>query len=319
MSVMETERVDAGSAASREAARQGARLRARSQRRYFTLFVFPAVALFVLVLIGPTVFSVGVSLFQWNGLTSPEWRGLRNYEILFRDPTFMRALINTLVILFAGGAIIFVIGFFFASFIRTMRGRNFIRAVLFFPFIASPIALSIVWGVLFQYRGIVNNLLRDFGIGPVEWLSHENIFKMAVIGTVWVSGGLYITILLAGMDQIPRSYYEVADLEGANAFQRFRYVTLPLSWDVASVAAILWTIEALKLFDFLFAFGGATATMPPVEIWNSSLFVYGQTFGDQVPSYRFGYASASAVLMLLLFGIIIVLLRRLMRREPIEL
>jgi len=223
------------------------------------------------------------------------------------------------VILFAGGAIIFVAGFFFASFIRTMRGRNFIRAVLFFPFIASPIALSIVWGVLFQYRGIVNNILGDFGVGPVEWLAQENIFKMAVIGTIWVSGGLYVTILLAGMDQIPRSYYEVADLEGANAFQRFRYVTLPLSWDVASVAAILWTIEALKLFDFLFAFGGATSTMPPVEIWNSALFVYGQTFGDQVPSYRFGYASASAVLMLLLFGIIIVLLRRLTRREPIEL
>jgi len=318
MSVMESDRVEVAEE-RREAARNGARLRARSQRRYFTLFVFPAVALFVLVLIGPTVFSVGVSLFQWNGLTPPEWRGLRNYEILFKDPIFIRSLINTLVILFVGGAIIFVIGFFFASFIRTMRGRNFIRAVLFFPFIASPIALSIVWGVLFQYRGIVNNLLRDAGIEPIEWLSHENMFKMAVIGTVWVSGGLYITILLAGMDQIPRSYYEVADLEGANAFQRFRYVTLPLSWDVASVAAILWTIEALKLFDFLFAFGGATATMPPAEIWNSSLFVYGQTFGDQVPSYRFGYASASAVLMLLLFGIIIVLLRRLMRREPIEL
>ncbi|PZQ91603.1 MAG: sugar ABC transporter permease [Leifsonia xyli] len=319
MSVIESEQIEAEESSRYEAPRNARKHRARAQNGYFALFVFPAVALFLLVLIGPIVFSVGVSLFQWNGLTSPEWRGLRNYEILFRDPTFIRSLINTLVILFVGGAIIFVVGFFFASFIRTMRGRNFIRAVLFFPFVASPIALSIVWGVLFQYRGIVNNMLADFGIAPIEWLSQENIFKMAVIGTVWVSGGLYVTILLAGMDQIPRSYYEVADLEGANAFQRFRYVTLPLSWDVASVAAILWTIEALKLFDFLFAFGGATSTMPPVEIWNSALFVYGQTFGDQVPSYRFGYASASAVVMLVLFGIIIVLLRRVMRRDPIEL
>lgn len=68
------------------------------------------------------------------------------------------------MILFVGGAVIFVVGFFFAAFIRTMRGRNFIRAVLFFPFIASPIALSIVWGVLFQYRGIVNTLLGNVGI-----------------------------------------------------------------------------------------------------------------------------------------------------------
>src|SRR6218665_2469824 len=168
MSVMEAERVEV-TAASGEAARNGAKLRARSQRRYFTLFVLPAVALFALVMIGPTLFSVGVSLFQWNGLTSPEWRGLRNYEILLKDPVFIRSLLNTLVILFVGGAIIFVIGFFFASFIRTMRGRNFIRTVLFFPFVASPIALSIVWGVLFQYRGIVNSLLRDIGIAPVEW------------------------------------------------------------------------------------------------------------------------------------------------------
>lgn len=319
MSVLESERVDVDASVSTEPARAEAKAQRRSQRRYFALFVLPAVVLYVLVLIGPTVFSIGVSLFQWNGLTPPEWRGLRNYEILFRDPTFIRSLVNTLLILFVGGGVIFVVGFFFAAFIRSMRGRNFIRAVLFFPFIASPIALSIVWGVLFQYRGIVNTLLGNIGIEPIEWLSSENIFKMAVAGTIWVSAGLYITILLAGIDQIPASYYEVAELEGANAFQRFKYVTLPLSWDVASVAAILWTIEALKLFDFLFAFGGATTTMPPVEIWNSALFVYGQTFGDQVPAYRFGYASASAVLMLLLFGVIVVLLRRILRREPIEL
>lgn len=318
MSVLEAQPGEAA-IAKPETVRHGTKLRARSQRRYFAMFVTPAVALFALILIAPTVFSVGISLFQWNGLTPPEWRGFRNYEILFQDPTFIRSLINTLIILFAGGAIIFVVGFFFASFIRTMRGRGFIRAVLFFPFIASPIALSIVWGVLFQYRGIVNGFLSEFGLDTVEWLSHENIFKMAVIGTVWVSGGLYITILLAGIDQIPRSYYEVADLEGANAFQRFKYVTLPLSWDVSSVAAILWTIEALKLFDFLFAFGGATASMPPAEIWNSPLFVYGQTFGGQVPSYRFGYASASAVVMLALFGLLVLLLRRVMRRDPIEL
>lgn len=316
MSAVETAH---GDVATGDSPRSGARIRLRNQRYYFALFVLPAVLLYLFVLIGPTLFSVGVSLFQWNGLTPPEWRGFRNYEILFRDPTFLRSLINTMVILFAGGAIIFGAGFFFATFIRTMRGRSFIRAVLFFPFIASPIALSIVWGVLFQYRGIVNNFLGGLGIGPVEWLSSENIFKMAVAGTIWVSAGLYVTILLAGIDQIPSTYYEVAALEGANAFQRFRYVTLPLSWDVAAAAATLWTIEALKLFDFLFAFGGATTTMPPVEIWNSALFVYGQTFGDQVPAYRFGYASASAVLMLVLFGLIVVLLRRLLRREPIEL
>ncbi|GAA2461525.1 carbohydrate ABC transporter permease [Agromyces soli] len=319
MSVLESERVGTDADAPGRTARTAATPRQRSQRNWFILFVLPAVLLYALVLIGPTVFSIGVSLFQWNGLTPPEWRGLRNYEILFRDPVFLRSLVNTLVILFVGGAVIFVVGFFFAAFIRTMRGRNFIRSALFFPFIASPIALSIVWGVLFQYRGIVNTLLGELGIEPLEWLSSENIFKMAVTGTIWVSAGLYLTILLAGIDQIPPMYYEVAELEGASAFQRFRYVTLPLSWDVASVAAILWTIEALKLFDFLFAFGGATTTMPPVEIWNSSLFVYGQTFGDQVPAYRFGYASASAVLMLLLFGVIVVLLRRILRREPIEL
>lgn len=95
VSVLESERVESDAEAPRRAARTEVKPRQRSQRNWFVLFVLPAVVLYALVLIGPTVFSIGVSLFQWNGLTPPEWRGLRNYEILFRDPVFLRSLVNT--------------------------------------------------------------------------------------------------------------------------------------------------------------------------------------------------------------------------------
>jgi raffinose/stachyose/melibiose transport system permease protein len=149
-------------------------------------------------------------------------------------------------------------------------------------------------------------------------LSSRNIFKVILVGLAYINLGLYVTIILAGVDRIPKYFYEDASLAGANAIQRFRHITLPLSWDVVSVAAILWTINSLKLFEFIFAFGGSTTELPSPSVWNSALFVYGETFGGQVPSYSFGYASASAVFMLVVVGCLVVLLRRLMRRDAIQ-
>lgn len=291
----------------------------RRRRRLFVPFVLPALILHVVFVMGPTVAAFWISLHRWTGIGPMEWRGLGNYGVLLRDPTFHTAFVNTLLILLGVGGAVFIVSFAITMLIRDMRGRSVVRSVLFFPHIVSAIVLSIAWGFLFQYDGVVNKVLgRLFGAEPIQWLSSENLLTMILVGMVWLSTGLYVTIILAGVDRIPSYFYEDSAIGGANAFQRLRNVTLPLAWDVIGVAAVFWTISSLKLFEFIYAFGGTSNDMPPTAVWNSALFVYGESFGGRSPSYQFGYASASAMLMLLLFAVLVVLLRRVVQREAVE-
>jgi raffinose/stachyose/melibiose transport system permease protein len=291
----------------------------RDRRKLYIPFLVPALLLYLAFVIAPSVAALWISFHRWDGVGDMQWRGLGNYVALLSDTTFHTALWNTLVILVVAGAGIFVVSFAITMLIREMRGRKFVRSVLFFPHIVSAIVLSIVWGFLFQYNGVVNAVLGAlFGAGPIPWLDDTNLFPMILLGTVWLSTGLYVTIILAGVDRIPAYFYEDALLAGANAFQRLRHVTLPLSWDVITVAATFWTISSLKIFEFIYAFGGTTADLPPPAVWNSALFVYGESFGGRSPSYLFGYASASAMLMLALFSVLVVVLRRVLRRDPVE-
>ncbi|MDF1602619.1 sugar ABC transporter permease [Nocardioides sp. YIM 152315] len=290
----------------------------RDRRRLFLPFVLPALVLYLVFFIGPALAAVWISFTRWNGSTDAEWVGTRNYEVLVDDPVFHTAFVNTLLILVVVGVVVFVIAFGLTMVLREMRGRNAVRSILFTPYMVSAIVLSILWGFIFQYDGLVNSLLEAFGMEPVKWLSAGNLMPMILLGMVWINVGLYAMIILAAVDRIPNQYYEDAALAGTNSLQRFFYVTLPMTWDVVAVAATLWTINSLKIFEFIFAFGGTTTDLPSTDVWNSALFVYGMSFGGRTPAYAFGYASAAAVLMLILFAVFVILLRRIMRREPIE-
>jgi raffinose/stachyose/melibiose transport system permease protein len=288
------------------------------RRRLFYPFVLPALIVYLVFFIGPTLGALWISFTSWSGSGPMTWRGLRNYVVLVQDPVFHTAFFNTLAILVVVGAAVFVVSFLLTMVLRSMAGRRTARSVLFFPYMVSGIALSIIWGFIFQRNGLANIVITGLGGQPVDWLSADHQFSMIMLGLVWINVGLYTTIIMAGVDRIPPYFYEDSSIAGATAFQRFRFVTLPMTWDVVSVAAILWTIDSIKLFEFIFAFGGTTNDMPPTSVWNAALFVYGESFGGRTPVYEFGYASASAMLMLALFGLFVLILRRLMRREAIQ-
>lgn len=290
----------------------------RYKKRMYAPFVVPALIIYAAIMLLPTLVSLWLSFYSWNGLGKREWRGLRNYEVLVQDPAFQVSFLNTIIILVGVGAVVFAVSFVMVAFMRDMRGKSFARSVVFVPFIISPIALSILWGVVFQHDGITNSVLSAIGITGPNWLGGSNAIYIVFVGLAWINIGLYVTIILAGADRVPRDFYDEARLAGASTFQRFRHITLPLSWDVISVAVILWTINSLKMFEFIFAFGGSSGFLPPVKLWNSAVFIYGQTFGGQVPALRFGYASASAVVTLAVFGILVAVLQRAMRRESVR-
>lgn len=291
---------------------------ARRQRRIFGPFLAIPLVLYLVLFVGPTLYSVYAAFTNWDGINTPTWRGTDNFTALFDDPLFIESFWNTLLILVAVGIGIFVLAFSFMLLLREMKGRGFVRGVIFLPHIVSPLVLAIFWGFLLRHDGLLNALIVKFGGEPVAWIGPDSAFLMIMIAMVWISTGFYVAILMAGVDRIPAYFYEDASLAGASSWQKLRHITLPLSWDVIGVAAVLWTISSVKIFDFIYAFGASQGTMPPTYEWNAAVFVYGVTFGGQTPQYRFGYACASAVVMLLLVSGMVALLRRAMRRDAVQ-
>ncbi|MFD7250929.1 carbohydrate ABC transporter permease [Streptomyces sp. NPDC059895] len=303
-----------------DAGRAGARpspLAAR-RRKLFWPLLLPAAAVYVVFFAGPSLYTLWLSLNEWAGAGPMSFVGLDNYRRLLQDPTFHHAFANTLWIILGVGGLTFLVSFGLTMFLRDMKGRKAARSILFFPNIVPSVVLAILWGFLFQSDGLVDAVARLAGVDdPPNWLGQEHLFSVIMIGLVWTSTGFYTTILMAAVDQIPPELYEDCELAGANAPQKFRHVTLPLMWDVVGVCAVLWTISAVKVFEFIYAFAGAAGQMPDTGVWNTALYTYGEAFASGgVP--RYGSASASAVVMLALVGVLVVLIRRVMRRDAVQ-
>jgi raffinose/stachyose/melibiose transport system permease protein len=292
----------AGRAALRPA-RKGAGSLEGQRRRSFWAFVLPALIIYVVFFIAPALVGVWASFTRWAGAgTDMHFIGIENYIRLTRDSYFHTAFLNTLAIV-----------------VRDMRAKVTVRTLLFLPYIISPIVMGIGFGLLLAPKGALNALLRAVGLGvfAIDWLGPDNEFHTIMIGIVWISIGFYLVLLMSGIDRIPPYFYEDAELNGANAFQRFRYVTLPLTWDIVTVAVVLWLIGAIRVFDFVFAFVGI-AGYPPANVATLAIAQYAATTGGPAPAYEMGYGSAMGVFMLILIALLVVAVRRMMRRDALE-
>ncbi|MFI6481782.1 carbohydrate ABC transporter permease [Nonomuraea sp. NPDC050663] len=292
----------------------------RSRQRAFVPMVAPAFAFLLTFVLGPALYAVWISLQETAGYGEARFVGLRNYVRLVGDPIFHQALLNTLKLLVIAGGATFLIGFALTMVLREMRGRLVARNVLFFPNIVSALVPAIVAGFLFNPDGLVNTILRGvFGVeDPPKWLSVDNTFALIMIVAIWAAVGYYTTIIMAAVDRIPRYFYEDCALMGANAWQRMRHVTIPLSWDVFSVCALLWTISSIKVFELVLVFGGGTAGMPPNKTWTVALYSYAATYGGSGSPPQLGMTAASALFSLLIAALIVLLLRRALDREAIQ-
>lgn len=281
--------------------------------------VGPAFLFYTVLFILPAVAAVWISLHKWAGSGPMTFVGLRNYVQVVQDPLFVRAFGNTLLLLIVVGLAIFVLAFAMSLVLRNMRGRGIARSVIFFPHLVNALVFGTLAGFLFNPGGLVNALLRPFGVTePPAWLAQENIFPLIMLTLVLVNTGYYTTILMAGVDRIPPYLYEDCALAGANAWQRLRHLILPLTWDVFGTCAVLWTISSVKIFELIWIFGGSSgAGIPPTSTWTAAVYTYVTAFsGQSIPAY--GAATASAIISLVLVSLLAVLLRRVMHREAIE-
>lgn len=282
-------------------------------------YLLPAVALYLIFFIGPAIYGLWISFHSWSGFTqNMDFIGLKNYTKIFGDPIYWQSFKNMMLILFVGGIFVFLIGLLFTALMsQGMPAKKVVRAIIFFPQIVAPIALAIVWNYLYRFdTGFFNSVFEFIGLEAVNWTSPDNIMMSAVAAIVWYSTGFYAVILLGGVDKIPNTLFESARIEGASTFTIFRKVTLPLIWDVFSIAVILWGINAIRLFDFLFAFGGPE---PPSRMWNTAMYQYILGFGQRTPIYELGYSSAIAITMVIVVFIFVITGRKLFKREIYEL
>lgn len=290
----------------------------RQRRRVFWPFTAPALLFYLVIFIAPIGYAAWTSLYKWDGMGVKQWKGLKNYQTLWQDPTFRTSLTNTLAILLVGGTITFVVSFGLTLVLREMRGRMFARSVIFFPCLVNAMVFGIAAGFLFSPNGPVNTVLKWTGVAtPPKWLATENLFPMIVGTLIWTATGYYTAIIMASVDQIPTYLYEAAELDGAGPWLRFRHVTLPLAWDVISVCAVLWTISSVKIFELILLYGGSSSAQPPLTTWNTAMYVYAEAFPTG-STPRLGLATAAALVSLVMVGVLAGVLRRLMRRGAIE-
>ena len=307
---------------TRGPARRGRATSSLSARRnaLFWPFVLPSLAIYALLMLVPTLFTLWISLNRWRAQGDPmQFVGGGNYTRLVSNEAFRTSFWNTLEILAICGVVIFVLAFAITIAMREMRGRRLAQSMLFFPYLISPVVIAIAFGLVLNPAGLVDTGLKAVHLGFLakEWLSPQHIFLTLVVTIIWVSTGFYVLLLMAGIDRIPRYYYEDTNLAGANAWQTFRHVTLPLNWDVVTVAAVLWVINARQ--DLRDDPGVLQCRgRPRAGVAHPRRPAVLRDRRRPLPGVRHGPGAAIGVVSLLLVAILVVLLRRVMRRERIE-
>ncbi|MEA5108063.1 MAG: sugar ABC transporter permease [Sphaerochaeta associata] len=252
---------------------------------------FIGFAIFTLV---PIVFAVVLAFLRWDGANPIEWAGFSNFTELFDDDQFKAALKNTIV--YTAGTVPFTLlaSLFLAVILNQgIKARNFFRTVSFFPYIASLVAVAAVWNMIFNpSKGPVNMLLYALGFENVPGWAADKDWAMVtiILFSVWKYMGYYMIIYLAGLQGINPELYEAANLDGTNAWQRFRYVTVPQLSATTFFILVMLTIQCFKVYDIVYMVtqaGPGTATLVLVyDIYNKA-FV----------SWNLGSASAVAMVL----------------------
>jgi multiple sugar transport system permease protein len=272
---------------------------ARPKSSYWP-FVVPAVAVVGSVIVFPWAFTVWMSLQEWTVGGARRFTGLSNYMRLVSDERFLTSVGHTLVYTFLAVVLPLIFGTFAALIFNSrLPFRGVLRGVFVMPMMATPVAVALVWTMMFHPQlGVLNYLLSLIGIGPQAWVFNPStVIPSLVLVETWQWTPLVMLIVLGGLAAIPIEPYESAAIDGANVLQRFRYITLPMIAPFLMVAVIIRTIDALKSFDIIYAI---TQGGPGTASETINLYLYSVAFAY----YDVGYGSAIAVVF---FAIVIAL------------
>lgn len=266
----------------------------RTQEKYFYGFISLWMIGFFVFVLGPVLYSLYASFTEWNGITAPELKGIVNYlKIFLEDDLVGKSILNTLAFTIVSVPLNLLIGLILATLLnKRYFGSNFFRALFYMPSVMAGVAIYIAWTYLMNTNaGIFNLWLSRLGIDAVGWLSDPKWAMSSIILVNATSCGGQMLIILAGLQDIPKDYYESAMLDGAGSFQRFFRITLPLLTPVVFFNVIMSIIAGLQVFTqpWILTQGGPL----------NATYVYGiHLYNNAFRYYRFGYSCAMAWLLL---------------------
>ena len=279
-------------------------------------FVLPALLIFLIVSYIPFLSTLYLSLTNWDGISAPEFIGLRNFSELTQDRRLIQSGVNTLWILLYVTLFMSSIALLLALALnKKFRSQSFLRTAFYLPQILSLVVVSAVWSGILQYYGNFNALLEKLGLGYLirDWLGTIESALPAVIAiSTWQGIGFATIIFLAGLQSVPREVYEAAEMDGARGWRLLTKIIMPLLMPSITIVVFLSIVASLKFFDMPYVMtnggpGDATATL--------ALVIYDYAF-----MYRkMGYATAAGLVLMILICTFTFIQLYFMRKREVEL
>ncbi|SNX52723.1 sugar ABC transporter permease [Thermoanaerobacterium sp. RBIITD] len=262
-------------------------------------FILPVMILFIIFMVYPIIDSLILSFqkFEYGKYT---FVGIKNYEMLFKDPTFIKALENNFIYLIIQVPIMILLALIFATLVNSkfIKYKHFFRMSFFLPTVTGLVAYSIVFKLLLNTDyGFINYILRLFHLPIVDWLNGEFSSKISIIlALTWRWTGYNMVILLAGLQGISEEIYEACDIDGANGIQKFTFITVPLLKPVIIFCTITSTIGTLQLFDesYVLTQGGPN---------NATITVAHYLYNTGFKFFNFGYAAAISYILVIIIAV----------------
>lgn len=263
----------------------------RRESAWAYLFISPWIAGFILLTIGPMLASLYFSFTKYDIVSSPRWAGFANYRRILDDPLFLQSLRVTIYYASLALPLGLLLGFFLAVLLnQDIPGVNVWRTIYFLPSVIAGVTVAVLWVRIFNPRiGILNPFLEIFGLKGPRWLQDPDWAVPAlVIMGLWSVGGNMI-IYLAGLQGVPTALYDAATVDGANLWQRFRHVTLPMMTPVIFYNLVLGLIGTFQYFTEVYVATGGTGN-PARSTLFYNLYLYQNAFRY----FHMGYASTLA-------------------------
>jgi ABC-type sugar transport system permease subunit len=286
----------------------------RNRRALPYLYLLPAFLFFVPFVLVPFAHTVGLSFFDWDGLTRATFSGLRNYREAFGSPLVRSAFTHALVLILFFGLLPVVLALPLAagSARANVPGGNALRTLIFLPQAISTVVVGVSWGWILALDGPLNAALRAAGLGSIaiDWLG-DFTWALPSLGLVgaWTLLGLCVALFFAGLQQIPESLYDAAAVDGAGRWRQFRAVTLPGLKGPLAVALTVTVVSALRAFDLVFV---TTRGGPGTETVVPGILIYRRAFEDT----RLGSAAAIAVILAVVVFAATWIINRIADRKP---